>query len=405
MKKTVLFFAALAAVVSCRSLIEEWQPVVSSPKAPSAQEYYTPETLPEFAGTFTTIKDLKAKYKNKPLEISGNVWIKGKVVSSDRSGNIYKEIYIQDETGGIDLKLGKSSLYSEYALGQTLYVLCDGLTLGAYNGMPQLGLQADQTATNEYETSYIDLQVVINEHVFKGALGTPVEPQVVTEEDVKASLSSLYTGELWGKYVTIKGLKYDSYMYEGTHVKQVFGLFYPNPNLPHKNENPENRVFISTPKYQDEFKSGFDYTWGVTTWACSKAKYEEYLTAGLWDEAEVGSGSTKYGKISEVSPKSAGLTGKALDSFTPDQETLYRDIMIKNSSANYISHYFLIGTTNIQVRTSGYARFADQEIDPAILDGTKTVDITGILTLYVSSSGDAAQFTLVDDPSISVKVY
>ena len=145
-------------------------------------------------------------------------------------------MYIQDETGGIDLKLGKSSLYSEYALGQTLYVYCDDLTLGAYNGMPQLGLAADETSSNEYETSYIDLQTIIDQHVFKGEVGTPIAPEVVDEAKVKAAISAGFTGELWGKLVTIKGLKYGN---------QIFALVYPNPNLPHKSANPENRVWCT----------------------------------------------------------------------------------------------------------------------------------------------------------------
>ena len=384
MKKTIFALCALAALVSCQRMQEEWQPVFTfGANEPAEKALYTEATLPGFSGTWTTIKDLKAMYKSKPLEVTGNVWIKGVVSSSDRTGNIYKEIYIQDETGGIDLKLGKSSLYSEYTVGQTLYVYCDGLTLGAYSGMPQLGMEADQTSTNEYETSYIDLQAIINQHVFKGQEGSPITPAVVTEAEIKASINAGFTGELWGKLVTIKGLKYGN---------QIFALFYPNPNLPHKSGNPENRVFLSDKG-----------TWGIDTWSCTKAGYIDYLKSGAWDTAEVGSGATKYGAIATTTPRKAGLTGKTLDSFSPDEDTTYKEIMIKNATANYVSHYFKIGSTDVQVRTSGYARFAAEKLDAKILSGS-TVDITGILTIYVSGSNKSAQFTLVDEPSVSVKV-
>ena len=380
MKKTVIAILALAALVSCQSLKEEWQPVLSPAKEPAAFVPYTESSLPGFTGKFTSIEDLKAKYKSKPWEVTGNIWIKGQVTTTDKTGNIYREIYIQDETGGIDLKLGKSSLYSEYALGQTLYVYCDGLTLGAYNGMPQLGWEADQTSTNEYETSYIDLQAIIDQHVFKGPYGDPVEPELISEAELKASISAGFTGELWGKLVTVKGAKYGN---------QIFALFYPNPSLPHKSGNPENRVFLSD-----------DGTWGVNTWSCSKAGYISYLEKGVWDTAEVGSGATRYGRIDTVTPASAGLTGKTLDSFHPYENSTYKEIMIKNASANYISHYFKFGSTDVQVRTSGYAKFADVELDPQLISGAKTADITGIMTIY----NGAAQFTLVDEPSISVKL-
>lgn len=381
MKKTIIAIFALAALASCQSLIEEWQPVFSiDPDEPAWFVPYTEETLPDFSGTFTTIKDLKAMYKNgKPMEITGNVWIKGQVTSSDKTGNIYRELYIQDKTGGIDLKLGKSSLYSEYSLGQWVYVYCDGLTLGAYNGMPQLGLEADQTTTNDYETSYIDVQVIIDQHVFRGAFDKPVKPAVVTEADVKASLSAGFKGDLWGKLVTIKGLTYGN---------EIFALFYPNSNLPHTSANPENRVFLSDKG-----------TWGINTWACSKAKYIEYLQKGAWDAAEVGSGATRYGSI-KGKPSEYLKPGKTLDSFGADADLTYKEIMIKYANGNYVSHYFKLGSTDIQVRTSGFARFADIQLDPAILNGA-TVDITGILTIYSGS----AQFSLIDDPSVSVVVH
>lgn len=381
MKKLLIAFAALAAFVSCQSLKEEWQPVFTfGDNEPAEYVPYTEASLPNFSGTFTTIKDLKAMYKNSPLEVSGNTWIKGQVISSDVTGNVYRELYIQDETGGIDLKLGKSSLYSEFTLGQWVYVWCDGLTLGAYNGMPQLGLAADETSTNEYETSYIDSQAIINMHVFRGVQDTPLAPAVVSEADIKAAITAGFTGELWGKLVTIKDMSYGN---------QIFALFYPNSNLPHKSGNPENRVFLSD-----------NGTWGITTWSCSKAGYIKYLQSGAWDSAEVGSGKTRYGAIATTTPRSAGLTGSTLQSFSPYEDTTFKEIMIKFATANYVSHYFKVGSTDVQVRTSGYAKFADIELDAALRDGSKKADITGILTIY---SG-AAQFTLVDEPSVSVVV-
>lgn len=380
MKKSLFAICALFALLSCRSLKEEWEPVFTfGDNVPSAYVPYTEATLPGFGGTFTSIHDLKALYKSGGIEVTGQVWIKGQVVSSDRTGNIYKEIYIQDATGGIDLKLGKSSLYSDYQLGQWVYVYCDGLTLGAYNDMPQLGLEPDNTSTNEYETSYMDLQAIIDQHVFRGASAEPLQPVAVDEASLKASLSAGYTGELWGKLVTINGLKYGN---------EIFALFYPNSNLPHKSGNPENRVFLSD-----------NGTWGVTTWACSKAGFIGYLQSGVWDAAEVGSGATRYGPITGKPKDYLTEGGRALDSFGADADLTYKEIMIKYANGNYISHYFKLGSTNVQVRTSGFAKFADEPLSEDVRAG-KEVSITGILTIY----NGAAQFSLVDEPSVSVVV-
>ena len=376
MKKSIILLAALCALVSCKSLKEEWQPVFGNPKAPAESEVFDVTGI-----EFSTIKELKALYTSGGNEIFDPIWIKGQVISTDRTGNLYKEVYIQDETGGIDLKLGRSSIYSEFALGQWVYVNCQGLTLGAYNGMPQLGLEPDNTTVNEYETSYIDPQVVIDQHVKKGPLSSPVTPLEITEAELKAAVTAGFTGELWGKLVLIKGLKYS---------KKVFALVYPNPNLPHKSANPENRIFLS------------DKQWGINTWGMSKSKTIEYATSGAWDAAEVGSGATRFGEGSILKTPADILPagGSTLAAFYPDENMPYKDILIKYATANYVSHYFKLGSTDVQIRTSGYAKFSDEELDPDVYAGSKTIDVTGILSIYSGS----AQFTLVDEPAVSVKV-
>ena len=382
MKKIFLIVTlALVALSSCKSLKEEWDPVFTfGAKDPGAAKLYTEADLNEFGfgGTWTSISDLKALYKSGGVELGGNYWIKGQVISTDITGNIYRELYIQDQTGGIDVKLGKSSLYSEYRLGQWVYVKCSGLTLGAYNGMPQLGMEPDNTSTNEYETSYIDVQAIIDQHVWKGAYDTPLQPVAVSEDDLKTALAKGYTGELWGKLVTVPGLKYD---------QQIFALVYPNPSMDHKSGNPENRVFLSD--------AG---TWGIKTWALSKSGYIAAIQSGLLDDAEVGSGATRYGPITGK-PSGYPISSTALANFGPDANLTYKEIMVKYATANYVSHYFTIGKTSVQVRTSGYSKFADTPLDERLY-GTSTADITGILSIY---SG-AAQLSLVDEPATSVKV-
>ena len=381
MKKTIIAIFALSALASCQSLKEEWQPVFTcDSNLPADFVPYTESNLPGFTGTWSTIKELKALYNGKPVEVTGNVWIKGQVISSDKTGNIYRELYIQDETGGIDLKLGKSSLYSEFSLGQWVYVYCDGLTLGAYNGMPQLGLEADKTTTNDYETSYIDVQAIIDQHVFRGEIKDPLKPYVITEDELKAAIKAGFEGELWGKLVTVEGVSYSN---------EVFALFYPNSNLPHTSANPENRVFLSDKG-----------TWGIDTWACSKNKFIEYLESGVWDSAEVGSGNTRYGSILGK-PSDYLQPGKTLDSFGADAYITYKEIMIKYANSNYVSHYFKLGSTTVQVRTSGVARFSDTKLPSKLYNGRANADITGIMTLYNGS----AQLSLIDDPSVSVVVY
>ena len=76
-----------------------------------------------------------------------------------------------------------------------------------------------------------------------------------------------------------------------------------------------------------------------------------------------------------------------------------------NASAVTTSQYFhLPDGLPVQIRTSGYAKFADSEIDPAILGDPDAKDgalcaATGIVTVY----NGAVQLALVDGDSVKVQ--
>ena len=56
---------------------------------PEEQYIYTDE---DFGNKFTSIADLKALYKGKPVKVSGRCVIKGQVTPSDQVGNLYKSL-------------------------------------------------------------------------------------------------------------------------------------------------------------------------------------------------------------------------------------------------------------------------------------------------------------------------
>ena len=72
-------------------------------------------------------------------EIKQDIIIQGIVVANDAGGNIYKTIYIEDSTGGVDIALNQTYLYNTYTLGQRIYIKCKGLYLGNYDGLIELG--------------------------------------------------------------------------------------------------------------------------------------------------------------------------------------------------------------------------------------------------------------------------
>lgn len=366
MKKILAIAAALMAIMSC----QEWDPVFTleyDDVYPGKGETLTANT------TIAQLKKLYAVNGNRPLKIEDDdMVISGKVVSNDESGNIYKELYIQDETGAISLKIGKSYMYGEYRPGQTLYVKCGGLTLGAYGGMPQLGVE---DPSGDYETAYIQVQYMIDAHIIRGPQGTPVTPKEVTEDDIKKAISEKgFDGSLWGQLVTVKDLQYGApTSYSTDKYKRIFVLFYIDQFKDKKASS--NRMFCSSETY------------GVTSWAMSKNKFLAYLDGGHFD----GCATADNKGMDEIFDEETGLT--------------VRQTLRANAIPASISQYFhLPSGTSLQIRTSGYAKFADEEIDPSVIgdldarDGA-LIDATGILTYY---NGEA-QLLLIDASCVSIQ--
>lgn len=100
-----------------------------------------PLTIPTVNFTANTkIDSLLKYYINGALtSIKGDVIICGVVSANDQSGNFYDAIIIQDATGGIEVNIAKAELYTTYGLGQKVLVKCEGMYLGEYDGLIQLG--------------------------------------------------------------------------------------------------------------------------------------------------------------------------------------------------------------------------------------------------------------------------
>ena len=114
------------------------------------------------------------KYKLVGEDIFENedVYIKGVVTSDDTEGNVYKSLYIQDETSGIELKLN-NNVGIRYKKGTWVYVRLTGLYLGNYRMMLSLGGAPSESYNKAgehkfYANSNIELQEVIDKHVFPG---------------------------------------------------------------------------------------------------------------------------------------------------------------------------------------------------------------------------------------------
>jgi len=127
----------------------------------------------------TTIAELKAMYSGELDSIDTNIIITGIVVANDESGNFYKQLEIQDSTGGIEVRVNRVKLYTQYKVGQRVYIKCQGLFIGRYHGLPQIGYK--------YQGSIGMIpDAIIDQHIFRDSLpGTPPPPIIKTIPELK----------------------------------------------------------------------------------------------------------------------------------------------------------------------------------------------------------------------------
>ena len=111
----------------------------------------------------TTIAEFKAKYwqdaPNYIDTVKEDLVIHGRVVSSDASGNIYKSLYIQDETGALTISINANSLYNTYRVGQEIVIPLKDMYVGKYNGQQQLGYPAYYESGNVWEATFMSLEL------------------------------------------------------------------------------------------------------------------------------------------------------------------------------------------------------------------------------------------------------
>ena len=135
-KSLLLSLGLLFSLASCERVYDE--PLLG--EAP--QSTLTPNI---------TISDLKAKYagatQNKPLIVDADYVLKAIVSGNDESGNIYKTLWIMDETGGMPVAVDMNEMSSEYMVGQELFIKLKGLAINVYGGVQQIGY-VEEGSTN-----------------------------------------------------------------------------------------------------------------------------------------------------------------------------------------------------------------------------------------------------------------
>ena len=178
-------------------------------KAPSGDTpAYGNNTLQE--KNVISIAELKEKYGitkdmiNDTVRIDDGIQIKGVVTGNDAEGNIYNEIALQDETGGILVCIAQGGLCGQIQVGQEILIDLGGLYIGAYRSQPQIGVPYISTSTSGAKSTYPSRIARAEWQTRFKLIGKPDAKKLVAKEF---------------DYENLKGIETELYKYAGCLVK------------------------------------------------------------------------------------------------------------------------------------------------------------------------------------------
>ncbi|MBQ8366275.1 MAG: hypothetical protein IJX40_00885 [Alistipes sp.] len=303
-----------------------------------------------------------------------DVYIKGKVVSDDDAGNIYKSLFIQDETSGIELKLN-NNVGLRYKRGSWVYVRLKGLCLGNYRMMLSIGGAPSESYNKAgkhkyYANSNIELQDVVDRYVFPGEMAEE-GLRVGTYEQWKNDPASVdiitvtpenYVEVFSPTSVTLEGKFTSSFSMNQREL--MFGRQI-------RFEGLECRYAgVPAPVFDAEGNLTYDEEGKLVTYtnpAMKNGSYDNIYPSWLYTDPGQGVSKPWYHWAFKEDITGRSLYGSVL--FAYDMTSL-------NGSANGV----------YALRSSGYSRFARQNV---CKDGEKAT-ITAIYGIYAQRSDYAA---------------
>lgn len=123
-------------------------------------------------GQVVTIEQLRNMYQGEAITFDGDYSVYATVTMDDKSGNIYRNAYIQDHTAGINLRLvAPGAIYT----GDSVKVYLKGTTLSSFQRMMQID------------------NVNVDRNIYKLAVKREVSPR---ELSIPAVLSGNFQGQL-----------------------------------------------------------------------------------------------------------------------------------------------------------------------------------------------------------------
>ncbi len=177
----------------------------------------------------------RTPYEFAPVD-AAPVYVAGYVISSDKDGNFYKELFIQDDpanpTRGIKVGIDMRSLFAHYDMGRKIYIQLNGLAVNKSHGEFVIGELDGNSVRN------------IRENVAKKIIKRSCSPEVLSPKVIN-SVNDI-TDDMLGTYIALDNMQF---------FANVYGKSFVDPNDSYdthrlmKSCTDGNRIKLETSTY------------------------------------------------------------------------------------------------------------------------------------------------------------
>lgn len=253
--KKIKKFAALIVSALCLSscMDKDW----TAPDFGDNPPYGNNEIVP-VPSKKITIAELKAKYsdvfsqRSAYKQVDEDLQLFAVINGNDNGGNLYKQISIQDETGGIIVGINATDLYAMMPVGQKIVLNLKGLYVGTYGSMAQIGAEYNGGLGRMESNVWKENVRLVGDKVSVGA--DDADPAFVPMTAVPDTIdfySTSNNNELVGRIVRLKGVTISG---EGTQIlAPEDGSVTLTSNCANRNINgaPAKGMVLRTSSYSD----------------------------------------------------------------------------------------------------------------------------------------------------------
>lgn len=353
-------------------------------------------TEPEYTGPAAniTISELRtenaAAAEDAPIIITKDQVLKAVITGNDESGNIFKKIYLQDETGAIEMEVDQSSVYNYYPVGQTVYVDLNGLSISVYGDEQQLGHPEGYL----FRTPWEDFE----KHVSKDGWANPENAKPVVIDDI--STINAAPDNYKFKLVQFTGV---------TFQNGGKGIFAPEDGYGEENitDSHGNTIMIRTSNYASFAGNKLPEGKGNVTGILGRFRGTWQLTLRTANDVSDFTGSNEEEGGNEGGETPSGETKTLLDEKFDKENGIgnftIKDITLPNGStyvwtaSNYKDTYYMMASAFVNgANQNSESRLISPELD---LNGQQNITLTFMHTFKTFGAD-----THLQDLKLEVKV-